>query len=204
MASAPILWNFGTSPFPHQVRLSFWVIQFPGGSTPASHIFQDLCHPTSATYSHGCSLELMINWTYSTVRMTGSGILCFPGDTGGKELIYLTQKTEKWKWKKVKVKPLSCVRLFATPWTAAYQAPPSMGFSRQAYWSRLPFPSPGDFPNPRIKPGSPALQADALPSKMPIRSLDQGRSPGGGHGSPVQYSCLENSLGQRSLLGYSS
>ena len=46
-----------------------------------------------------------------------------------------------WKWK-VKVKLLSCVRLFTTPWTAAYQAPPSMGFSRQEHWSGLPFPSP--------------------------------------------------------------
>ena len=62
---------------------------------------------------------------------------------------------------KVKVKSLSHVRLFATPWTAAYQAPPSMGFSRQEYWSGMPFPSPGDLPNPGIEPGSPALQADA-------------------------------------------
>ena len=46
-----------------------------------------------------------------------------------------------WKWK-VKVKPLSRVRLLATPWTAAYQAPPSMGFSRQEYWSGVPLPSP--------------------------------------------------------------
>ena len=46
-----------------------------------------------------------------------------------------------WKWK-VKVKSLSCVWLLVTPWTAAYQAPPSMGFSRQAYWSVLPLPSP--------------------------------------------------------------
>ena len=46
-----------------------------------------------------------------------------------------------WKWK-VKVKSLSCVRLPATPWTAAYQAPPSMGFSRQEYWSGVPLPSP--------------------------------------------------------------
>ena len=45
-----------------------------------------------------------------------------------------------WKWK-VKVKSLSCVWLFATPWTAAYQAPPSMGFSRQEYWSGVPLPS---------------------------------------------------------------
>ena len=67
---------------------------------------------------------------------------------------------------KVKVKLLSCVQLFATPWTVAYQAPQSMEFSRKKYWSELPFPSPGDFPNPGIKPGSPALQADALPSEL--------------------------------------
>ena len=47
-----------------------------------------------------------------------------------------------------KVKSLSCVQFFTTPWTVAYQAPLSMGFSRQEYWSGLPFPSPGDLPNP--------------------------------------------------------
>src|SRR5574337_627403 len=52
----------------------------------------------------------------------------------------------------LKVKSLSRVRLLATPWTAAYQAPPSMGFSRQEYWSGVPLPSPGDLPNPRIEP----------------------------------------------------
>ena len=68
---------------------------------------------------------------------------------------------------KVKVKSLSHVRLFATPWTVAYQAPPSMGFSRQEYWSGLPFPSPGDLPNTVIDPGSPTFQADAFPSEPP-------------------------------------
>ena len=52
-----------------------------------------------------------------------------------------------------------------TPWTVAYQALPSMRFSRQEYWSGLPFPSPGDLPNPGIEPGSPAVQTDALPSE---------------------------------------
>ena len=66
-----------------------------------------------------------------------------------------------------KVKSLSRVRLFTTSWTIDYQAPPSMGFSRQEYWSGLPFPSPGDLPNPRIKPKSPALQGNALPSEPP-------------------------------------
>ena len=51
---------------------------------------------------------------------------------------------------------------FATPWTVAYQAPPSMGFSRQEYWNGLPFPSPGDVPDPGIEPMSPALQADSF------------------------------------------
>ena len=58
--------------------------------------------------------------------------------------------------------------LFVTPWTVAYQAPPSMRFSRQECWSGLPFPSPGDLPDPGIEPGSPALQADALPSELNI------------------------------------
>ena len=62
---------------------------------------------------------------------------------------------------------LSVVRLFATSWTVAYQDPPSMGFSRQEYWSGLPFPSPGDLPNPGIEPGSSALWADALLSEPP-------------------------------------
>ena len=54
-----------------------------------------------------------------------------------------------------------------TPWTVAYQVPPSMGFFRQEYWSGLPVPSPGDLPDPGIEPRSPALQADALPSEPP-------------------------------------
>ena len=66
---------------------------------------------------------------------------------------------------KVKVKSLSRVQLLATPWTVAHQAPPFLEFSRQEYWSGLPFPPPGDLPDPGIKPRSPTLQADALPSE---------------------------------------
>ena len=54
-----------------------------------------------------------------------------------------------------------------TPWTRAHQAPLSMGFSRQEYWSGLPLHSPGDIPDPGIKPRSPKLQADSLPSELP-------------------------------------
>ena len=78
------------------------------------------------------------------------------------------------------LKSLSCVRLFATPWTVAHQVSLSMGFSGQEYWSGYPFSSP-DFPNPGIELGSPALQADSLPSepqgkpklvyKSPIQSI---------------------------------
>ena len=77
-------------------------------------------------------------------------------------------KSETLANQKVKVKSLSHVQLFATPWTVAYQAPPSVGFSRQECWSGLPFSSPGDLPNPGIEPRSPALQADTLPSEPMI------------------------------------
>ena len=65
------------------------------------------------------------------------------------------------------MKLLRCVRLFATPWTVAHQAPLPMEFSMQEYWSGLPFPSPGDLPNPGMEPRPPALQADALLSEPP-------------------------------------
>ena len=58
------------------------------------------------------------------------------------------------------MKSLNHVKLIVTPWTAAYQAPLSMGFSRQEYWSELPFPSPGDLPDPEIESRSPELQED--------------------------------------------
>ena len=70
-------------------------------------------------------------------------------------------------WNHNEVKLLSHVRLFATHWTVVYQSPPSMGFSRQECWTGLPFPSPGDLPDPGIEPGSPAFQADALTSEPP-------------------------------------
>ena len=82
-----------------------------------------------------------------------------PAEPPGKPKYYIERK--------VKVKSLSRVRLFAIPWTVVYQASLSMGFSRQEYWSGLPFPSPGDLPDPGIDPRSPALQADALPSEPP-------------------------------------
>ena len=67
---------------------------------------------------------------------------------------------------------LSRVQLFATPGTIEHQAPLSVEFSRQEYWSGLPFPPPGDLPNPGIELGSPELQADSLPSE-PAREGDR-------------------------------
>ena len=85
-----------------------------------------------------------------------------------------------------------------------------MGFSSQEYWSGLPFLSPGDLPDPGIEPGSPALQADSLPSEslfsecyLPANARDVrdadfvlglGRCPGEGNGNPFQYSCVENPM----------
>ena len=87
------------------------------------------------------------------------------------------------KWK---VKSLSRVRLFGTPWTVAYQAPPSIGFSRQEHSSGLPFPSLGDLPDPGIELGSPTLWADALPSEPPGSKLLLLR-----HNFSFQYSQVE-------------
>ena len=80
----------------------------------------------------------------------------------------------------LKCQSLSHARLFVNPWTVACLAPLSMGFSRQEYWSGLPFPSPGDLPDPGIQPGSPALQADSLPSELP--------------GKPWKSEALQNSM----------
>ena len=71
--------------------------------------------------------------------------------------------------------PCSITSDSATPWTVIHQAPPSMEFSRQEYWSGLSFPSPGDLPDPGIEPRSPMLQADALPSEPPGKPQETGK-----------------------------
>ena len=94
------------------------------------------------------------------------------------------------KWE---VKSLSRVQLFATPWTVAYQAPPSMGFSGQEYWSGWPFPSPGDLPDPGIESGTPAFQAEALTSEPPgksYRKVTSTRKPSQTHSPSFSHSVL--------------
>ena len=107
--------------------------------------------------NHGCAQQpaysALEGWTRNFLLAFRRALCCFH------------QQLES----KVKVKSLSRVRFFATPWTVAYQVPPSMGFSKQEHWSGLPS-SPGDLPNPGIEPGSPALSADALPSEPPRNS----------------------------------
>ena len=110
-----------------------------------------------------------------------------------------------WKWK-VKVKPLSCVRPSATPWAAAYQAPPSMGFSMQEYWSGVPLPSPLQMVSMlyimnsnKVCMGFPCGSVIKNP---PASAGDSGlipgweRFPGEGNGNPLPYSCLGNPMGR--------
>ena len=106
----------------------------------------------------------MMLWKGCTQYATKFGKLSSGHRTGKGQFSFQSQR-------KVKVKSLSRVRLFATPWSVAYQTPPSMGFSRQVYWSGLPFPSPGDLPDPGIEPRSPAFQADALNSDPPGKPI---------------------------------
>ena len=101
---------------------------------------------------------------------------------------------------------LSRVRLLVTPWTAAYQAPPSMGFSRQEYWNGVPLPSPIlRLPTPVFLgfPCGSAGKESAYNAEDLGLIPGLGRSPGGRHGNPLQYSCLENPHEQRNLAGYS-
>ena len=98
----------------------------------------------------------------------------------------------------VKWSEVSHVRLFATPWTVAYQAPLSMGFSRPRYWSpRLPFPSPEDLPHPGIEPWSPTLQAEALLSEPPGKPV----SPLGGTNITTSQSNHEDKTNVSKHLG---
>ena len=113
--------------------------------------------------------------------------LCFPESVAWTRLNRLGSQAQAWSWElgvegvergceewKWKCQSLRHVWLFVNPWTVAHQAPLSMKFSRQEYRSALPFPSPGDLPNPGIKPGSPSSQADSLPPGPPGNPLERG------------------------------
>ena len=104
---------------------------------------------------HVFYLPLVKNVFMSSPRLYVVAVVCIPSSD-----IYSVCLL---KWSEV---AQSCPTL-CDPWTVAHQALLSMGFSRQKYWSELPFPSPGDLPNPGIEPRSPALEADTLTSEPP-------------------------------------
>ena len=132
-------WGLGIPPrvHPQQRHFSFLVISFGGRLLLCFFFYLFICSTGSSLLCTGFSLWwLLLLWSTGTKASGGGGLVS-----------------------------KSCPTL-ATPWTVASQAPLSMGFPRQEYWSGLPFPSPGDLPNPGIEPRSPALQADSLPTEL--------------------------------------
>ena len=126
------------------------------GSPPGSFVHRD-----SPDKNTGVGCHALLQGIFPTQGFN-------PGLPHCKQILYhLSHQESPSTALKVKVKSLSCVRLFATPWTKVHQAPPSMGFSRQEYWSGLPFPSPGNIPDPGLEPRFPSLQADTLTSEPP-------------------------------------
>ena len=123
-----------------QARILEWLLFLPAGDLPDSGIEPE--SPASPAFTGIFSTTEPLRRPYILVCFTYIYIYIH---------IYIHTHTHIYK-----VKSLSHVRLFATPWTVAYQVPPSMGFSRQEYWSGLPFPSL-DLPDPGIEPRSPAL-----------------------------------------------
>ena len=164
-------------------RQEYWSgLPFP---SPVDHVLSELCTMTHPSWValHGMahsSIELDRLWSMWSVWLVfcdcGFHSVCplMDKDKRIMEAYWWERLIEGETWK-VKVKSLSPVWLFATPWTVAYQSPQSMEFSQQEYWSGSPFPSPGDLPKPGIKSGSPALQAEALLSEPPGKPKSRSR-----------------------------
>ena len=152
-------------------------LHYPSPSHPSGS-----SHCTSPEHPESCiEPGLAIHFTYDNLHVSmpfSQIILPSPSPTESKRLFYTSVSLLLsliqgycYHLSKFHVKSLSRVQLFATPWTVAYQAPPSMGFSKQEYWSGLPFPSPGDLPNSGIELGSPTFQADTLTSEPPGKPI---------------------------------
>ena len=133
-------------------------------SWPHETIFS-YCHKTSFMSSHGCWWHTPLKKKYVLF-----GISCGTNETQLFDFCSCSSSVyffPQWIWRggTLLLLLLSCfsrVWVFATPWTVACQAPLPLGFSRQEYWSGLPFASPEDLPHPRIKPSTPALQVDSF------------------------------------------
>ena len=130
------------------------------------------CYISRLSFSMLLWLELSnIEWKGVFMTRFRTGIINWPGEwvllSGSGGGLHSRISSSNIIPQKVKENSLSCVWLFATPWTIAYQASQSMAFSRQEYWSELSFPSPGDLVNPGTEPGSLTFQADSLPSEPP-------------------------------------
>ena len=116
--------------------------------------------PWTVAYQAPLSMEFSRQGYWSGLPFPSAGGLPNPGVKPGSPALQADSLLSELQGRpkpKVNVKSLSHVRLFVTPWTVAYQAPLPMGFSRQEYWGRLPFPSPGDLSDPGMGPAPPAL-----------------------------------------------
>ena len=149
-------------------ELNPWSPEKKEFSTNRSHIFNEKILTFWRLNPYQLLLSLRWAWKLSVPRGwfgRASGELCLGkprhaewNKAGERETVStITGFICCWFSLKWKVKSLSCVWLFVIPQTVAYQASPSMGFSRQEYWSGLPFSSPGDLPDPGIEPRSPTL-----------------------------------------------
>ena len=130
------------------------------------------CSPPSSS-AHGILQVRILEWvaiSFSRRSSQPRDWTRIPHTAGGFFTVWTTREAQEYWSVCVCVcvwNHFSHVQLFTTLWTIVCQAPLSMGFSRQEYWSGFPFSSPGDLPNPGIKPGSPSLQAYFLPAELP-------------------------------------
>ena len=118
--------------------------------------------------THSSTFAWKMPWTEEPGRLQSMGSQRVGHDWATSLLLYCTLYRLQYRVNITFIYVLSCfshVQLFAAPWSIAHQAPLSMGFSRQEYWSGLPFHSPGDLLNPGMEPGSPALNTDSLLSE---------------------------------------
>ena len=174
-----IAFNIGLISVIHQYELATGIHMSPPSwnSLPLptlSHSSRLLQSPGLSSLSHTANLQVKIGILHMLLLLLLSPI---DGSPPGSPVPGILQArtlewvviffSNAWKWK-VKVKSLSRVRLLATPWTAAYQAPPSMGFSRQEYWSGVPLPS--------LKVGSLAIIILILSIENPKESIELGNT----------------------------